>query len=140
MQKKKTIYVTKSDLNRLEKLLELLEEQADARDQEHLLQLEEELHRAKVVAPQDIHPEVVTMNSKVRTKDLSTGKETIYHLVFPGDADAGNHKVSILAPIGTALIGFKAGDVVEWKAPAGVKQLKIEEVLYQPEAAGDFHL
>lgn len=140
MQKKKTIYVTESDMNRLEKLLELLEEQADARDQEHLLQLEEELRRAKVVAPQNIHPEVVTMNSKVRTKDLNTGKEAIYHLVFPGDADAANQKVSILAPIGTALIGFKAGDTVEWKAPAGVKQLKIEEVLYQPEAAGDFHL
>lgn len=140
MKQRKAIYMTESDMKRLEKLLELLEEEDNVRDQDHLVQLGDELRRAKVVPSKSIHPDVVTMNSKIRVKDLNSGNETIYHLVFPGDADAKNNRISILAPIGTALIGFRAGDIVEWEVPAGLRQLKIEEIIYQPEAAGDFHL
>jgi regulator of nucleoside diphosphate kinase len=64
----------------------------------------------------------------------------VLRLVFPSEADFDRGRVSILAPIGTALIGYRVGDTVEWKVPSGRRRLRIEEVLYQPEAAGDFHL
>jgi len=140
MARKRTIYVTEFDFKRLNKLIEMLENEPEGLDAKYLEELDDELHRAKVVAPTSIPADIVTMNSKIRLTDLDSGKEVTYQLVFPGDADAGQNKISILAPIGTALIGFKVGDTVEWGAPAGVKRMKIEEILYQPEAAGDFHL
>lgn len=140
MTRKRTIYVTEFDLKRLNKLIEMLEDEPDRFDSRYLEELDDELRRAKVVAAKNIPPATVTMNSKVRLNDLDTGKDVIYQLVFPGDADAGQNKISILAPMGTALIGFKVGDTVEWRAPAGMKRMRIEEILYQPEAAGDFHL
>jgi len=140
MARKRTIYVTEFDFKRLNKLIEMLENEPEGLDAKYLEELDDELRRAKVVAPTSIPADIVTMNSKIRLTDLDSGKEVTYQLVFPGDADAGQNKISILAPIGTALIGFKVGDTVEWGAPAGVKRMKIEEILYQPEAAGDFHL
>lgn len=80
------------------------------------------------------------MNSRVRLSDTSKEKDLIYTLVFPRDADAEAGKISILAPIGTAILGYKIGDIIEWPVPLGIRKVKIEEVLYQPEAAGDFHL
>jgi len=80
------------------------------------------------------------MNSKVRLKDLDSGEEVIYSLVFPNDANVAENKISVLAPVGTALIGYRVGDPIEWKVPRGLKRLKIEEILYQPERAGDYHL
>ena len=80
------------------------------------------------------------MNSKVRVTDLDTGESRVYTLVFPHDADYKEGRISILAPLGTALLGFQAGDVVEWRMPAGTRKLRIDEILYQPEAAGHYHL
>ncbi|HOV87283.1 MAG TPA: nucleoside diphosphate kinase regulator [Syntrophobacteraceae bacterium] len=140
MAKKRTIYVTEFDLNRLNKLIEALGDEPEMRDRKYLEELDEELHRARVVPPKSIPRDVITMNSKVRVRDLDSGTETTYQLVFPGDANVQQNKISILAPIGTAIIGYRAGDVVEWEVPAGRKRMKIEEILYQPEAAGDFHL
>lgn len=80
------------------------------------------------------------MNSMVRLKDLDSGEEMTYTLVFPDMADISSKKISILAPIGTALIGYKVGDSIEWEVPAGIRKLKVEEIVYQPEAAGDYHL
>lgn len=139
MGRKRRIYVTEFDMKRLEKLIELLHEFAD-RDKKHLQELEDELGRAKVVAPREIPRNVVTMNSRVLVRDLSSNEEVEYHLVFPGGADVHQNKISILAPIGTALIGGRVGDVVEWQVPAGIVRFRIEEVLYQPEAAGDYQL
>jgi len=76
------------------------------------------------------------MNSQVRIRDLEAGRVMVYTLVFPQDADASQGKISVLAPIGTALLGYRVGDMIECKVPAGVKRLRVEEVLYQPEAAG----
>lgn len=140
MARKITIYITEFDLNRLNKLIEMLEDEPDRRAKKYVEELDDELRRAKVVAPKSVPKDVITMNSKVRVKDLDSGKETIYQLVFPGDADIKQNKISILAPLGTVLIGFKVGETLEWKAPAGLKRIKIEEILYQPEAAGDYHL
>lgn len=140
MARRRTIYVTEFDLKRLNQLVQMLEDEPEARDARYLEELDEELHRARVVAPASIPRDVITMNSRVRMRDLDSGAEMITQLVFPGDADLKQNKISVLAPIGTALIGYRVGDTVEWQAPAGVKRMKIEEILYQPEAAGDFHL
>ena len=140
MGRKRTIQVTESDMNRLEKLLEMLEDDPKVRDKDHLMLLDDELRRAKVVDSRNIAGDVITMNSRIRVRDLDTDKETVYQLVFPGEADVSQNKISILAPIGTALIGYRVGDTVQWKVPSGEKRLRVEEVVYQPEAAGDFHL
>ena len=105
-----------------------------------MMELENELQQAEVVASKKIPKKVITMNSKVRLKDLDSGKEMVYSLVFPGQADITQNKISILSPLGTALIGYRTGDIIEWKAPAGLRRLKVEEIVYQPEAAGDYHL
>ena len=75
------------------------------------------------------------MNSRVRLKNLTTGKEMTYTLVFPKDADLTAGRISVLAPIGTAILGYRAGDVIAWSVPGGKRKFRIEEVLYQPEAA-----
>jgi regulator of nucleoside diphosphate kinase len=135
----RAIYITDFDMERLRKLLEGTKKWSQ-RDREYLEKLEEELDRAIVVSSKDVPGDVVTMNAQVRVRDLDSGVEKVFRLVFPADADYEQGKVSILAPIGTALIGYRAGDTVEWKVPAGVRRLKITAVLYQPEAAGDYHL
>ncbi len=136
---KRNIHVTDYDMQRLRKLLEGTQ-RWNPKDRAYLDHLEEELDRASTVASEKIPANVVTMNSRIRVKDLDTGKEMSIQLVFPSEADFEQGKISILAPIGTALIGYRAGDTVEWTVPAGTRRLRIEEVLYQPEAAGDFHL
>ena len=88
----------------------------------------------------DIPPDVVTMNSRLRLLDLDSGKEMLFTLVFPSDADSDQGRISILAPLGTAVLGFRRGDTFEWRMPGRVRRLRVEEVLYQPEAAGDYHL
>jgi len=110
------------------------------RGRDDLKELEAELNRGTVVAPQEVPGDVITMNSKARLIDLDTGEEMIYTLVFPDDADIDQNKISVLAPIGTAMLGYRVGDTFEWKVPEGLRRLKVEELLYQPEAAGDYHL
>jgi len=137
--KEKVVYITDLDKKRLKRLIR----EARTFGSEHEIyieKLEGELNRGKVVKSKEIPTDVITMNSKVRLKDLDTREEMIYWLVFPDDADPDQNKISILAPIGTALIGYRVGDVIEWKVPAGLRKLKVLEVLYQPEAAGDYHL
>jgi regulator of nucleoside diphosphate kinase len=92
-----------------------------------------------VVAPQDIPGDVVTMNSAVLVKDLDTGAEMALTLVFPSEAGLEMGKISIVAPVGTALLGYRVGDTIEWKVPGRVRRLRVEKVIYQPEAAGDYH-
>lgn len=84
--------------------------------------------------------DVITMNSRVRLLDLHDGSVLEYTLVYPGDADYAAGKISVVAPIGAAMIGYKVGDEIEWEVPAGRRRFRIEAVLYQPEAAGDHHL
>ncbi len=135
----RTIYITDFDMKRLRQLLEGTKAWNE-KDREYMEDLEEELDRAIVVSSKEVPPEVVTMNSELQVKDLATGKKMTFRLVFPSDADFERGKVSILAPIGTALIGYRAGDMVDWKVPSGIRRFQIEKVLYQPEAAGDYHL
>jgi regulator of nucleoside diphosphate kinase len=102
--------------------------------------LERELGRGQVVSPTGVPKGVVTMNSKVRFRDLRTGRRETYTLVYPAEADVESARLSVLAPLGTALLGASVGEVVECRTPGGVRRLKVERILYQPEAAGDFHI
>lgn len=133
------IYITEFDLTRLRDVLKA-RLNAKVRDRSHLESLEHELDRAHVVDPSAIPHDVVTMNSQVRIEDVDTGMENTYTLVFPSDANIAERKISVLAPIGTALLGCRAGGTVDWPVPAGTRTVRIQEVLYQPEAAGDYHL
>jgi regulator of nucleoside diphosphate kinase len=81
-----------------------------------------------------VPPDVVTMNSRVRIKDLNRGRELTYQIVFPEHADLDENRISVLAPIGTALLGYRAGTTVEWQVPSGTRRFRILGVEYQPEA------
>ena len=136
--KRRIIYITEYDLKRLRELI--ADKRVDRRGNEYLESLEAELSRSKVVAPTEVPPDVITMNSQVRLMDLDAGEEMVYTLVFPQEADIAQSKISVLAPIGTAMLGYRVGDTFEWQVPAGIRRLKVKQVLYQPEAAGDYHL
>ena len=133
------LFITDTDRDRLEKLL-LGTRQWSSRDKAHLQALEEELDKAYTVESREIPGDVVTMRSQVRVRDMKSGTEMDISVVFPSEADSEQGKISVLAPIGTALLGYRVGDVVEWKVPGGLRRLKVERILYQPEAAGHYHL
>lgn len=135
----RTIAITRFDKDRLNHLLAGISRDENP-DREDLWLLEQELARAEIITSQQATPDLVTMNSKVRLTDLDSGESLTYTLVFPHEADYKEGRISILAPLGTALLGFRVGNVVEWRMPAGNRRLQIEEVLYQPEAAGHYHL
>ena len=105
-----------------------------------LMTLKQELDRSEVVPPASVPRGVVTMHSRVRVRDLRTDEPETYTLVYPDEADINEGRLSVLAPLGAALLGTRAGQVVEVAAPAGLRRIKVERVLYQPEAAGDYHL
>jgi len=140
MVKEATIYITELDRQRLGKLIELAGEREGMASHENLRRLEQELERAEAVASRDVPGDVITMRSKVRLRDLTTGEEMIYTLVFPTEAKYEEGRISILAPVGTAMLGYRVGDTIEWQVPSGLRRLKVEELLYQPEAAGDYNL
>lgn len=134
-----SIYITETDYNRLSGLIERTRGQ-NGSDREYVNKLEAELDRAEIVDPADMPADVITMRSKVRLKDLVSGESNTYSLVFPTEANFVEGKISVLAPIGTAILGYRQGDTIEWRVPSGVRRLKVEEILYQPESAGDYEL
>jgi len=136
---RRQIFITDFDMQRLEQLIESASDKP-SRDSRYLEELAEELLTAEVVDPTGIPPDVITMNSKVCLQDLDSGEDLVYTLVFPGDADLESGRISVLAPVGTAMIGYRKGDRITWSVPGGLKRLKVKKILYQPEAAGDFHL
>lgn len=97
------------------------------------------LMSAKMLPPQNISSGVITMNSKVRLKDLSSGWEAEVTITYPKDADNRERKVSVFSEIGIALLGQQVGDTVSWRVPNGVGEFKILRVTYQPEAVGDYY-
>ncbi len=136
--KQRQIFITAFDKKRLDELIAVAYEFGEhARDDLH--DLSEELARAKVVEPKKVPPSVVTMNSRVILHNLDTSEELTYCLVFPNEADIDSGAISILAPVGTAILGYREGNVIEWPVPSGKTRIRIEKILYQPEAAGDFH-
>lgn len=136
---KKEIFITDFDLKRFKWLFNN-SHKFDPMYKKHLKELEAEMQNASIVDPKEVPADVITMHSKFRISDLETGNQSEYTLVFPFDADSEQNKLSILAPLGVAVIGYRVGDVVEWNVPAGRKRIKIEEIIYQPEAAGNYYI
>jgi len=137
--KSREIFITKFDKERLEELISVVDE-FGKEDHQDLFDLKKELSRAKLISSEKIPSDVVTMNSKVALSDIDTSEEMTYTIVFPKDANIDEGKISVLAPMGTAMLGYRVGDIIEWQVPAGKRRIKIEKILYQPEASGDFHL
>jgi len=136
MNTRPKIIISSLDAERLDKLIAFLPDNAFPGKEE----LEAELARAEVVDPRDIPPSVVTMNSTVRFKVASSAEEFTLTLVYPKDMDDSGSKISILAPVGSALLGLSQGDEIEWPKPGGgILRVSIEELTYQPERAGEYH-
>jgi regulator of nucleoside diphosphate kinase len=130
------IVLTSQDLERLETLLESLPASSVPGSAELLAELE----RAEIVEPEQIPPSVVTMNSTVRFSMDSSGAEFCLTLVYPKDVDGTGEKISVLAPVGSALLGLSTGDEIEWPKPGGgTIKVRIKEIVYQPEREGKFY-
>lgn len=128
----KSIVITEYDYLRLRSLI-ASSRQFNPRDAQHLDDLEQELERAVISGPA-LPKGVVTMNSRVRVRDLNSGHEFTYRIVFPRDADVAKDRISVLAPIGTALLGYGAGATVEWRVPSGLRRWRILDVEPAPIA------
>ncbi len=133
------IVLSKVDSGRLINTLKMARQNrtCHVNDAERLMK---ELERAKITDPESIPGDVVTMNSLVRIYIPSMNSTREIKIVYPENANLKENKISIFAPMATALLGYRKGDEVEWNMPAGKVSIIIEEILYQPEAAGDFEL
>ncbi len=129
------IIVSRLDAERLEKLIESLPQKALP----GVNALETELQRAEIVEPTALPPTVVSMNSTVRF-EISPTEEFELTLVYPKDVDASGSTISVLAPVGSALLGLSEGDTMEWPKPGGgMLRVRIKKVTYQPEREGQYH-
>ncbi|MBO2637720.1 nucleoside diphosphate kinase regulator [Shewanella algae] len=136
MSTQPNIVISEVDLERLERLLDSLPANAFPGHQA----LEAELERAEIRPSKEMPDNVVTMNSEVRFRMSSSNEEFTLRLVYPKDADGSAGKISILAPVGGALLGLAQGDEIEWPGPGGgTVKVRIEDIIYQPERSGDFH-
>ena len=133
------IFITRYDMDRLRDLIEAVSKYR-GKIKSELDALEKELDRGKIVDAKNIPADVITMNSAVQLVDIDSQKDLVFKLVFPSDANLEENKISILAPIGIALLGHRVGDIVEWEVPARKRKLKVKKMLYQPEASKHFHL
>lgn len=127
------IIITEADLQRLLPVIDQYDTPASEA-------LSTELHRAVVVPPDRVPADVVTMNSEVVYEDLATGQRRTVRIVYPKDADAHTGRISVLAPIGSALLGLRVGQEIDWQVPTGKKRIRLVEIRYQPEASGNYDL
>ena len=132
-----SITITERDKRHLEKMIQ--EIRVTGRKEESLDALTEELNRAQIVTSESVSPKVVTMGSLVSIVDLDTSERSQYRLIFPDHAKGEENEISILSPIGAAILGYKSGDEVEWEVPVGTRRFKIAKVDYQPDAANTYH-
>ena len=138
METKPSIMVTEHDLARLQ---ECVASGYDALADGAVEALYEELGRARVITASDTPPTLVTMNSRVVFENLSTSRKREITLAYPRDADATRGRISVFSPLGAALLGLSLGEEINWKLPNGRSaRFRVEEIRYQPEAAGDHHL
>lgn len=136
MGTKPHIVISSLDAERLEALLDSSPQGSFPGKEE----LEAELTRAEIVEPDQIPSTVITMNSTVRFRVESSSQEFTLTLVYPRDIDSSSDKISILAPVGSALIGLSVGDSIEWPKPGGgMLRVCVEDVVYQPERSGQYH-
>ncbi|MBN2484971.1 MAG: nucleoside diphosphate kinase regulator [Bacteroidales bacterium] len=131
------IIITELDFTRLNSLINSTRGK-NSPEIKNIEVLNTEIKRAKKVDSKNISPEYITMNSVVKLTDMDTGKNIQLKLVYPKEADFRQGHISVFSPLGSALLGFKAGDTIAYEVPKGTKQIRIDEILYQPEASGNF--
>ncbi len=129
--------ITDMDRKRIEAMIQSLRSHGEPYGG-HVRALERQLERAGIVAAGEVPPDTVTMNSRVVARDLDSGERLTFTLVYHGQSAMFDHKLSVLTSLGARFLGAKVGDTVEWAVPRGRRRLKVESILYQPEAAGDF--
>lgn len=127
MTKQSSVVITEKDAFKLRSLIENSAHFQNHDDVQWQV-LEEEIDRAKVVPPERLPRDVVTMHSRVRIVDMRTGEQLVYQIVYPHEANYAEKRISILAPIGMALLGYSAGTEIEWKVPSGSRRLRVEAV------------
>ena len=135
--------VTKTDSKRLRDMIGSIRQSLPTLRhpvESYLRDLESQLNRTAIVPPTSVDADTVTMNSKVRLRDLDSGGTQIVTLVYEADADPFGEKLSVLTGLGASLLGSRVGDVVEWEARRGTRRLRVEQILFQPEADGEFDL
>ncbi|MCA9075868.1 MAG: nucleoside diphosphate kinase regulator [Planctomycetaceae bacterium] len=132
MTAKRQIIISSEDQARLESLFHSRFATA-FEDKPYLQSLRGELDDAQIIHPDDMPPDVVTMNSTVRLREVGSKNVETYTLVYPQDANIAEDKLSVLAPIGTAILGYRVGDLVRWNVPSGVARFRIQELVFQPE-------
>ena len=133
--KNRKIIITHGDFRKLKQLV-FSDVASKLAPNSNLADLRNELEQAEVVEGTAVPGDVITMNSTVRLKDSSTGEVDTYTLVFPDEANISQNRLSILAPIGTAILGYRVGDKVRWRVPSGWRKVEVEAILYQPEREG----
>lgn len=131
--KKQNIIITAADKEELECILNVAGKISERAEGE-LRGLKSEVERAQIVPSDRIPPDVITLNSTAELLDLDTGEIMNFTLVLPKDAQIEDGKISVLAPLGTAMLGYRVGDEFEWPIPYGLRRLKITQVSFQPEA------
>jgi regulator of nucleoside diphosphate kinase len=131
---RRRITLTAEDHERLQKLLDSNLARLVV-DTARIDELQAELDRAQIAPERDVPGDVVIMNSTITLRDLETHEVETYTLVYPDRADIANHKLSVLAPIGTAILGYRVGDEVRWRVPMGWRRFRVEQVNQQPEPA-----
>ena len=135
--------VTKTDSKRLRDMIGSIRQSLPTLRhpvESYLRDLESQLNRTAIVPPTSVDADTVTMNSKVRLRDLDSGGTQIVTLVYEADADPFGEKLSVLTGLGASLLGSRVGNVVEWQTRRGPRRVLIERILFQPEAAGEFDL
>jgi regulator of nucleoside diphosphate kinase len=130
MRRNNRIEITRQDLKRLRAIL--ASRSGPESDRDHLLDLQDELDQARVVSQEDIADDVIRLQSQVRVRDRETDMWSSYTIVAPAQADVSLGFISVVAPLGTALLGYREGDEVEWQMPGGVRRLEIDRVT-QPD-------
>jgi regulator of nucleoside diphosphate kinase len=128
----RVIIVTDADVERLKRLVRALKYSL-FRDQRQLELLDQTLESAEVRPPGRVPKDVVRMNSRVRVLDFDTRRKGLYTLVFPEEANISRGFISVLAPLGVALLGRRKGDVIEASVPGGTRMLKVERVQPRPD-------
>ena len=133
LMKTRTIMITISDHARLSRMISSGDLSPRERDEARALQ--RELERAHIVPLSEVPPDVITMSSRAELLDLDTNERMEFTVVFPEEANLSEGKISVLAPVGTGMLGYRVGHTFEQQAPFGVRRLKVLAVTYQPEAA-----
>jgi len=133
----KTIVITEADRARLSQVLDVNYSFGDEKMGQCLRELNSDLEQATIVESGEVPHDVVTMNSKVILRDLDSDEEEEWALCYPQEADVFENRISVLAPMGVAMLGCRPGDVIEWDTPKSKAKAKIVRISYQPEASGD---